>query len=487
MKKYFILTSVLALTACATGGGSGGGNPGEIVTPSNYVDRVAQSNANITGMISNSEYQVAKYVANKLGDDAESVNLSRTATVRSAFQPSNPKSGNIDYDTAHELVELAAWLVNETTTEKDIADMFNESTLNKNKIKAALKLMDDMYCFVGGSAEETAHRIKESDFEEQLSDLQQKTEVFDIENAKFFDTSMNSEDEYVSFGTDTNGQIDKMMYHWNEGGSDKTESVDRNGPNTNIFTEHVYKYKVEVASGTYYTDSLPIGQYTKQQIKNAFADAYEGEFSGSVFDEINNKIDSTDMQPIEYVHNNVIDLQGKNLPDSHKLRYSDFGYTTILAKEISEPGDGDGDDNTVIFGGYPDKEIEKLDTWKNLTFSGKAVAALGDVHGNGNTTISTDNTATTLIIDKNGKETLTMPFNDWYTVKVEKPQGESYTISWDGTTNIDYALDSSKSVDNKAFNIKYYGGASVPSEAVGGIGFQNNGVEFNGAFGVKAQ
>ena len=52
MKKYFILTSVLALTACATGGGSGGSNPGEI-TPMRsafYSDTIRESDAEMTDM-----------------------------------------------------------------------------------------------------------------------------------------------------------------------------------------------------------------------------------------------------------------------------------------------------------------------------------------------------------------------------------------------------------------------------------------------------
>ncbi len=181
VKKFTILTSVLVLTAC--GGGHGGGHdagtPGDINIP--YVDSIEQSNSNVTGMVSNSEYQVARYVANKLGEDAVSVNLSR-----SAFTP-KPATGNVDYDTARELVDLAAWLANDTTTENEIISMFNKSNLDKNKIKAALKLMDDMYCFVGGSAEKTAERIisRRTNFQTPLTDLQQKTEVFNLKDVDF--------------------------------------------------------------------------------------------------------------------------------------------------------------------------------------------------------------------------------------------------------------------------------------------------------------
>ena len=76
------LAMVLALTAC--GGGSGGsGTPGGdvIIPPSDAFvpqeDTIAESNAVLTSMVSNSEYQVALYVSNKLGDDAESVGLGK--------------------------------------------------------------------------------------------------------------------------------------------------------------------------------------------------------------------------------------------------------------------------------------------------------------------------------------------------------------------------------------------------------------------------
>lgn len=178
MKKFAILTSILALTAC--GGGHGSGDTPRLDTVM-YVDPVEESNSNVTGMVSNSEYQVARYVANKLGEDATSVNLSR-----SAFTP-KPSTGNTDYDKARELVDLAAWLADDTTTENDIISMFNNSKIDKNKIKAALKLMDDMYCFVGGSAEKTAERIisRRADFQAPLADLQQKTEVFNLKDVDF--------------------------------------------------------------------------------------------------------------------------------------------------------------------------------------------------------------------------------------------------------------------------------------------------------------
>lgn len=313
--------------------------------------------------------------------------------------------------------------------------------------------------------------------------------AYHLDDAKFFESDME-DGEYISFGIDEKGQINNMSYHRQDNGSDVVESINRDGPDSSIFTENVYKYRVELADHTIlYTDSLPVDEYSKDQIKQAFKHTYEGELPDAVFTEIDSIIDSTNMEPTEYVHRHVIELQGKDLPDSNKLRYGDFGYTTILAKEIHEEGDGVGDDNSVVFGGYEIKEIQNP-TLTGMTFSGKAIAALGGIHQNGVKKIETDDTATTLTIDNNGKQTLTMPFNDYYTINVEKPQNGNETITWAGTTSINdngknYALDANQAVGNQHVSMKYYGDNATPSEVIGGVKFTNNDVEFNGAFGVK--
>lgn len=306
--------------------------------------------------------------------------------------------------------------------------------------------------------------------------------AYHLDDAKFFDNTMESTDEYISFGIDENtGEINNISYHL----KDFDESIDRN-PNSSIFTEHVYKYKVQLDDGPYYTDSLPVlpdgQQYPKEQIIEAFKDKYDGQ----TLDEIIEKVESMDeLIAIEYVNDHVIDLHGKSLPNSHKLKYSDFGYTTILAKEINQEGDGTGDDNSVVFGGYEVQQIKNPEQLHDLEFSGKAIAALGRQGGNGNTTIATDDTAAKLTVDEHGVQTLIMPFNDYYTIQVVKPQNGDETITWQGSTNVGHELDANQSVDNQHVEIQYYGNNKKPTEAVGGVFFQNNNTEFNGAFGLS--
>jgi len=227
MKKYLFLTSVLALAAC--GGGNVSGGPGDV----HYVDNVRQSNSKITSMVSNSEYQVAKYVANKLGEDAESVNLSRNAEKRAAFVPSNP-TGDTDYDIARELVELAGWLANDTTTKEDIISMFNNSNADQNKIKAALKLMDDMYCFVGGSAQKTADRIisRRPTFEIPLMDLQQKTTVFNLNDVTFTMSEITDTADYDYIDIETDSKTGEIIGITMTHKGDKGNIIDRVGDKT---------------------------------------------------------------------------------------------------------------------------------------------------------------------------------------------------------------------------------------------------------------
>ena len=80
MKKYFILTSVLALTAC--GGGSGGGS----ISGMTDYERAAQSNSVITGMVSRIQS----------GDSYN--NLSRSATTHRASTNGGSVSGTVYLD-----------------------------------------------------------------------------------------------------------------------------------------------------------------------------------------------------------------------------------------------------------------------------------------------------------------------------------------------------------------------------------------------------
>ncbi len=367
MKKSLILTSVLALAACH-GGSGGGARPGDVT----YVDEIGQSNAQITRMVSNSEYQVARYVENKLGDDA---NLARSATNRD-------HSGNgMDYDTAHELVELAEWLANDTTTQDDIVSMFNNSNTDKNKIKAALKLLDDMYCFVGGSAETTAERIlaHRADFATPLADLKDKTMVFNLNDVTFTMSEITDTADYDYIDLETDEHTGKItgitMIHKGIRGdminrvgdkvfadSDETVTVDMIG---NLrYSDFGYVHTTDIESGTQWDTALAGGYEHYKINKNDMSG--EMTFSGRAVGGVNREIGGYDEENAEMIANQPLDtgeggatLTFNNGAENLVMNFGDWYTVTVSKQANSSTADirFDADGKTI----NPDLQVEQTE------------------------------------------------------------------------------------------------------------------------------
>jgi len=440
MKKYIILTSVLALTAC--GGGSGSGT-----APMS----VGESNARITSMKSNSEYQIKQYVMKKLGSDAKSVGLVNGDTdTRAAFMPSDVLNTNNDYEKIHELVELAEWLYNDETTEQDIIDKFNASSADKNKIKSALKLMDNMWCFVGGSATKTAERVleKRSTFAEPLADLKAKTEVFNMKDIKF--SILENIDQVTELRFNVNpktGRVESIEYpdaeELNEQGYDTTAGPIKRKGDTNFFMEQVY------------------------------------DDDGSILEGI--------VIPHEYVS------YGKKL----NLQYADFGVLRHHYNKVDVEGMEDwGVQDTPFAGGYTTKyitnnQVKDLAMGGDITFKGLAVGDVSDwdwsagVDNEGAAIplpggALTDNNAT-LVFAQDGEQILTADFSDrWYKIQAVKHangKDQFRVLSGDGGDDARYHLASSPdnltdgmNTDQHAivFQTDYYGdNPNSPTEATG--------------------
>ena len=86
--------------------------------------------------------------------------------------------------------------------------------------------------------------------------------AYHLDDAKFFESDME-DGEYISFGIDENGQIDNMSYHWQDNGSDVVESINRDGPDSNIFTEKFFTVTYII-----YSDEL---SYYKFEVSPLFA------------------------------------------------------------------------------------------------------------------------------------------------------------------------------------------------------------------------
>ncbi len=458
MKKIVILTSLLALAAC--GGGSGGGNggtpgiaPQPVFVPTE--DTVGNSNSKITRMVSNSEHQVALFVSNKLGADAESVGLGNTtgrgATTRGAFSYSAPTTGNLDYDTAAELVAMAEWLNKSDTSADDIIAEFNQ---DKNKIKAALKLMDDMYCYVGGSAEETARRIlatrESGTFTAPLETLKSNTEVMNLKDV-MFNTTAAGRIVRLKFNVDDSGKIVSMEY------PDAQQIMDEAAANENDYTD------------------ITVGPIPRYENSDTFVESVEYEGQTLSF-------------PRKYVS------YARDLG----LKYSDFG---VLESDLSAAGGEWGIQIDPFAGGYETKKIDanrmkELAQGGDITFTGLARGSVSyfwcdgpcgdDNHYDTPLEGGVRDDNATLVFSADGKQTLSANFANWYNIQaIKNADGTSQfkIVGGDGGDDARFHLNTDPNApelsDNGALTnnnstyermnmtMGYYGDDNEPSEAVG--------------------
>lgn len=461
MKKYAILTSVLALAACGGGsGGHDGGTPGAIAKPF-ASDQIAASNKKITNMVSNSEAQVVAYVVNKLGDDAESVglnNVARTATSRGAFVPS-AGAGDMNYDKAKELMELAQWLGRDDTSYDDITAMFNKSKSDQNKIKSALKLLNDMYCYVGGSADETARRILErraaKDFDKPMAEIKDKSEIMTLNNVDL-NTFAAGVLTIMKFRVDDNGKIIAIYYPEAQDIMDKHQGA-------------------EVA-----TDDI-----VRKGNTNIFLERFDND---ETIAELGHAIDI----PEEYIS------YAKDLG----LKYSDFGVIRVNFAATNEPLlQVWGIQDTPFAGGYATKNITNEVMTKlaakeangEISFVGLAQGTVSyhdwdagldgaDIPLKGGLR---DENATLTFNGKDGTQTLAASFSNWYDIEaVKAADGTNQFKIVGGTGGADSHFhvetspgglkdgqltfrDGKNEVsDDMVFKTGYYGDNGIPSEAV---------------------
>ncbi len=463
-KTSILLSSLIILTAC--GGGNGGSGTGIIDKPDTpfvpQEDTIASSNAKITNMVSNSEYQVALFVSNKLGTDAESVGLgdiaSRSVTTRGAFVPN--VSGSLYYDKAAELVDMAKWLNQSDTSEGDIIAEFNK---DKNKIKAALKLMDDMYCFVGGDAAETARRILEirnaHSFDEPLQDLVSKTEVFNLKD--------------VVFDTTAAGRITKLIFNVNKK-TGKIESIEY--PEAQAIMD-------EAANNNNDYTSIAIGPMERDGDTAFFVehDYYE------------------DGTPVEIKHEYI------SYARELGLKYSDFGVLKVDFSDI-EGAEQFGVSYDPFAGGYTTKAVDngrmkELAQNNEMKFTGLAKGTLTrfwiDENGQ-NYDIPIDENglkdeAATLVFAADGTQTLSANFDNWYDVQMIKNDdgtNQFKVVGGTGGTDSRFHIQPEEGVklpehmivgtnngttnERMEFVTGYYGDKGIPSEATGIVKYTFN-------------
>ncbi len=519
MRKYLYIVFGLLLSACG-----GGGNPSGEIPPINRAESVAVSNAHITSMVTNSKYQVARYVANKLGDaDAQSVNL-----VRGAFVPA-AATGNENYDTAQELIDLAVWLVDNDTSVADIKNKYESSSADENKIKLALKLLNARNLYMGGGhGEQTATNIVNA--RESLADaaarLRKDTQIFDI-NSVDFDLAGGRFSDYgqkIKFSTDGRGRIKDISLS----GDSRFEEINRNGENAtfSVTNRSIYHYTIPIADTdeTFFVEGVTSLRELKDKLKTKIAAKFDENS-----DEYNTYVTQVDSITEDSFANNDED-HGKQILDATfspeflgkavGLRYSDFGLMNITThfhgrnpENISE----------AIAGGYTTNEFAENVIQTPMNFTGRAVGSVqyrryvtenpGTEEANevlaATESIKLNGDATMNFNPENANQQVNLAFSDWYNVSADTAGNINFVAHENTTTNQNLLFENTAiagasvnySRDDNGMNadcapeivIRYFGD-DVASEAVGyvKVGEERNAginaheeILFNAGFGMK--
>ena len=294
-----------------------------------------------------------------------------------------------------------------------------------------------------------------------------------------------NEDEYVTFGIDENtGEINSVVYHDGEEVFDAVRQGD-----TNVFTTNVYKYYLNGYPQTDSFDTRPTKDQVIAAITTNIQDVNVRNYYLNMIEELGDEWDN-DEHMVSKTQNHTFELKGKDL--KKQLHYADFGYDTLTTV-----GQEEEPDYSVVAGGY---DIKKVDlnqpefANKKLNFSGTAIGAksYNDDEDYISEKISTNDGSATLSFD-NGQETLVMPFNDYYTVTVNKNGNNSnieFTDYKGSDNNFKFTKESgitTGSTDYAFVNIKYFGDNNAPSESVGTVYYEEHSGQypaFEAAFGM---
>ena len=550
MKKYLILTSILALAAC--GGGSGGGHGTPVDTPldltlpdgvrSAVSDEVQESNSHVTSI--KSEVLVAS-------------SGGRTQVVRSSTPVTNASGVTfISYDLSDVKLRPAAYDVPENAHLKiglDNNGQVNQMTmvmgeLNGQEIGGAL----DRIAEVNGNA-----RFRGPIFE-YIEDKYAKVDGNTYQVGRTQTALQNAIQIQRGLGAGEWVEIGSGVYKYDLGGgtyaqynNEDNELVDLtvNNGDTLAGWEEALRDALHFDEDGKWVNGPDA---TRQYVEYGDSAAYRIADDGSIDEDDLAEIATNNSLPA-LGHWNRVDetMEVVSLGGDAGLQYSDFGHFNPVYSEkkidlIAKDGDvwtnaGEtktnttqemedefaGKDYQLFAGGYAINGTslqDSLDAPRNTTFTGNAIGrvyasihsntggvnktnelAAWNVTGDGHDmTMDYTTTNAQLIVGANGKETLTMPFANFYNVKVEKTGNANPTFTFTDTANAmaesQYRINNnpaSSSIKQK-FSPGYYG-VGTATEAAGtvyykskqdiGIGADAGKVEreweFQGAYGLK--
>lgn len=466
MKKFAILASILALAAC--GGGSGGGHGGstyqpEILKPENVItEDMLTRNAELAKKL-----QTIEYVENNLGDlgstpSTQSVQTGRGASGRflnmtlsdfekryqqalayfDVLEKVMNKSGEITIGDLKIAYSLAANKpLNEITKYDlpgiDIEHKDDTTVINVNTLLSNLQIYIKDRVETNIDLKDSATQDIKNDITELASteEIDHNASLINPELLKNLDNIESLKNMFAGFEfiiDENNGKIIAADVG-DEYGSIPLERVN----NSSVFKSNGEIYFLDIYYDSH-NRSLATNELKTGTELRAFLDeklAHDGWYTAMSDDEKTafvQKIDNGEYA--EWSHANLIgDLH--SLGKVNGLKYSDFGYYKI--KEF---------DFTFTYeGGIDDHKIDKDNMPTDNTFVFKGTAA-GELQSNfyptegeeisDNKLIVTNNGAATLTFN-NGTETMNLPFNNWYTVNVERePDGFIKQINFTDDNNL---------------------------------------------------
>lgn len=522
MKKYVFLTSVLALAAC--GGGHGGGVPASndgvpvITVPQQRISADVVENRGITNMVSsvNNSGEMTMAVENAIGTELLtdiSGNLSGIADSirnysnrelsdrRTATVGLSSVSGGSKTQAAYAFLEYGRRFRN--LDRKNQSNFMQQHPEHRNFIMGWGKLFCD--CDVNSFSDNqlldlfdnVANKNRFDNFYKEHS-----YKEFLLDDVRFNVSGFSNgevDNEYIKFDVNTaNGVITGLKRVDDEGNI--TETMERNkdasGNYSDTFRAVGYKYLIPVEGWDepYATDSFSDMNISpsdlRAKIQNALS--HDQSYDDSQKSAILAAFD--DGRWIEQKSNISYDLRGNG------LRYSDFGYMTMVTDEFDGEIVQRDPDHTVIVGGFKDKQIDPtLFADETIDFRGTAIGAVAYYNGTNEESkrISTDEKNPATLHFENGNETLIMPFNDYYTVTVNKDENGATVAFSDYPTTANPGFKFNKESDISTDNgdlvnvvINYYGDNYAPSEVAGAVSYEEHAsglTSFESAFGMTRQ
>ena len=529
MKKYMFLVSVFVLAACGGGHSGGGYQSNESVVavdiPQQRISADVAENRGITGMASsvNNSGEMASAVENAVGSDLLSdISKNLNTMADSIRHYSNRELSDRRNSSSAQLPSISA-----DNSKTQTAYAFLEygrrfRNFDKNNQQKFIQEHPELRsfifgwgklfcgCNVNGYSDEQLLNLFDNVANQNRFDNFYKNhhyKEFLLDNVRFNVSGFNNgepEDDEIKFVVDNkNGVITGLA--WVDDNGDVVETMNRNknanGKYNDTFKTTGYKYLIPVAgwSQPYVTDSFSNMDISTSDLRDIIENAlnHDDGCNDGCKSSILAAFDDGQGRWVEQISDISYDLKGNSLG----LRYSDFGYMTMVAKKFDGETIPEADqepDHMVIVGGFASKQIDPtLFANETMDFRGTAIGAVAYYLGGDDEEskrITTDANAATLHFE-NGNETLIMPFNDYYTVTVNKDQNGATVAFSDYPDGEDvkfkFAKESNVSTANGDLvnvNIKYYGDSYVPSEVVGGVTYEEHSAgnlkSFESAFGM---